>query len=157
MKNSDSNPTNDDLKYSTDDFVKINLDNQNIDKIKIIKKEGIPFKENEIIAKYLLKGEKNINNVKSPIYGWIVKYEENDKTLILEKCKHEIFYVNLCTKCGYEKTEKEEKETKSYGFINKDFYISKEKAESLEKSRVEDYLTSKKLILLLDLDNTILH
>ena len=157
MKNSDSNPTNDELKYSTNDFVKISLDNPNLDKIKIIKKEGIPFKENEIIAKYLLKGEKNTNNVKSPIYGWIVKYEENDKTLILEKCKHEIFYVNLCTKCGYEKTEKEEKETKSYGFINKDFYISKEKAESLEKSRVEDYLTSKKLILLLDLDNTILH
>ena len=156
MKNPDSN-SEQDIKFSSDDFVKINLDDQNIDKVKIIKKEGIPFKEKEVIAKYLLKGEKNINYVKSPIYGWIIKYEKNDKVLILEKCKHEVFYVNLCTKCGYEKTEKDEKEIKSYGFVNKDFYFSKEKAESLEKSRVEDYLTSKKLILLLDLDNTILH
>ena len=148
-------PLNKDLKYSSDDFVKMDLNISGIEKIKIIKKEGAPFKEDDVIVKYILKGEKDIKFIKSPIYGWIVKYEEDDKILILEKCKHEMVYINLCTKCGYKKTENDE--FKAYGFTNKEFFFSKEKAESLEKTKVQDYLTSKKLILLLDLDNTILH
>ena len=150
-------PLNINLKYSSDDFVKLKLDKPEIEKIKIIKKIGDSFKKDDNIAKYLMKGNRNINYVKSPIYGWIVKYEEDDKVLILEKCKHEIFYGHLCTKCGYQKTEKDGIETKAYGFMNNDFYFSKEMAETIEKAKVDDYLTSKKLILLLDLDNTILH
>ena len=159
MKNTDEiiSSHNTNLVYSSDNFFKLNLDKPEIEKIMLIKKEGEGFKKDEKIAKYLLKGKENINYVKSPINGWIVKYEEDEKILILEKCKHDIFYHRLCTKCGYERTEIDEKNIKTYGFMNNEFYISKEKAESLEKSKVEDYLTSKKLILLLDLDNTILH
>ena len=47
--------------------------------------------------------------------------------------------------------------TKNYGFLTKDFSYSQSKAEDLEKSFVNDYLEKKKLILLLDLDNTIIH
>ena len=158
MKNPEkANPLITDWENTSDNFVKLNLDKPEIEKLMIIKKKGTPFKKDDKIAKYLLKGKDNLFYIKSPIYGWIVKYEEDDKTLILEKCKHEIFYFRLCTKCGYEKTEEYGEERKAYGFMDNDFYISKEKAESLEKSKVDDYLTSKKLILLLDLDNTILH
>ena len=145
------------LNTNTDDYIKMNLDKPDLEKIIILKKEEIPFKKDETIAKYKLKGKENINYIKSPIYGWIAKYEEDNKILILEKCKHEMFYVRTCTKCGYEKSEEDKKDVKTYGFMNNDFSFSKEKAESLEKLKVENYLTSKKLILLLDLDNTILH
>ena len=145
------------LNTNTDDYIKLNLDKPDLEKIIILKKEEIPFKKDETIAKYKLKGKENINYIKSPIYGWIAKYEEDNKILILEKCKHEMFYVRTCTKCGYEKSEEDKKDVKTYGFMNNDFSFSKEKAESLEKLKVENYLTSKKLILLLDLDNTILH
>ena len=158
MQNLEGNkPLNMNLNYTSDDFVKLSLDKPEIEKLKIIKKLGDPFKKDENIAKYLLKGKENINYVKSPIYGWIVKYDENDKTLILEKCKHEIFYGLICTKCAYKKNEKDGLERKAYAFMNDDFSFSKEKAESIEKEKTDDYLTSKKLILLLDLDNTILH
>ena len=78
------------LNTNTDDYIKLNLDKPDLEKIIILKKEEIPFKKDETIAKYKLKGKENINYIKSPIYGWIAKYEEDNKILILEKCKHEM-------------------------------------------------------------------
>ena len=72
----------------TDDYVKLNFDKPEIEKIIILKKEEMPFKKDDNIAKYKLKGKEDIHFIKSPIFGWIVKYEEDTKTLILEKCKH---------------------------------------------------------------------
>ena len=156
MKDKDENNNLEkDIDYSSDNLIKINLNKPGIEKIKILKKEKIAFKKDDIIAKYKIKEKENINSVKSPIYGWIVKYEENEKLLILEECKHEMFYCDLCAKCGYKKTEKDELMT--FGFMKNDFSYTKEKALSMEKTKVDDYLTAKKLILLLDLDNTILH
>ena len=156
MKDKDENNNLEkDIGYSSDNFIKINLNKPEIEKIKILKKEKIAFKKDDTIAKYKIKEKENINSVKSPIYGWIVKYEENEKLLILEECKHEMFYCDLCAKCGYKKTEKDELMT--FGFMKNDFSYTKEKALSMEKTKVDDYLTAKKLILLLDLDNTILH
>ena len=156
MKDKDENNNLEkDIGYSSDNFIKINLNKPEIEKIKILKKEKIAFKKDDIIAKYKIKEKENINSVQSPIYGWIVKYEENEKLLILEECKHEMFYCDLCAKCGYKKTEKDELMT--FGFMKNDFSYTKEKALSMEKTKVDDYLTAKKLILLLDLDNTILH
>ena len=154
-KKDENNNLEKDIGYSSDNFIKINLNKPEIEKIKILKKEKIAFKKDDIIAKYKIKEKENINSVKSPIYGWIVKYEENEKLLILEECKHEMFYCDLCAKCGYKKTEKDELMT--FGFMKNDFSYTKEKALSMEKTKVDDYLTAKKLILLLDLDNTILH
>ena len=139
------------------DFVKIDLNKPEITKIVLFKKEGIPFKKDDKIAYYYLndKKEKKIF-VKSPIYGWILKYISDDKKIILEPCKHDTFYFNVCTKCGFEKTENNNI-NRSYGFLNKGFTYSKEKAEKLEKTYINNYLEQKKLILLLDLDNTIIH
>ena len=150
-------------KYKTEkneyfnDLVKIDLNKAEITKIVLIRKEGIPFKKDENIAFYYTNNKKDKKIfVKSPIYGWILKYISDDKKIILEPCKHDTFYFNLCTKCGFEKTENNNL-NKSYGFLNKGFSYSKEKAETLEKSYVNNYLQQKKLILLLDLDNTIIH
>lgn len=153
LEEKEKNEQNEDFN----DLVKIDLNKPEITKIILIKKENIPFKKDEKIAFYYInnKKEKKIF-VKSPIYGWILKYISDDKKIILEPCKHDTFYFNLCTKCGFEKTENNNI-NKSYGFLNKGFSYSKEKAENLEKSYVNNYLQKKKLILLLDLDNTIIH
>ena len=137
----------------------IDLNKPDIDKIILLKNIGKPFKKDEKIIKYLVKGKANPIIIRSKIYGWILKYIEEDKKIILEECPHETFYVNLCIKCGFKKTANydTENETKGYGFLADDFSYSKAKAESLEKSAVENYLENQKLILLLDLDNTILH
>ena len=138
------------------DFVKIDLNKPEITKIFLLKKEGIPFKKDDKIAYYYLNNKTEKILVKSPIYGWILKYISDDKKIILEPCKHDTFYFKVCTKCGFEKTENNSI-NRSYGFLNKGFTYSKEKAETLEKSYVNNYLNQKKLILLLDLDNTIIH
>ena len=54
---------------NTDDNVKINFDQPEIKKIIILKKEEIPIKKDDNIAKYKLKDKDNINYIKSPIFG----------------------------------------------------------------------------------------
>ena len=139
-------------------ITKIDLNKPDITKICILKKDGVPFKKDEKIAKYFTKDDPNKPvYIKSPIFGWILKYVSDDKKLILESCKHDTFYVNLCIKCGFKKTKEYQNQTKEYGFLSNDFSYSLEKAESLEKSVVNKLLKEEKLILLLDLDNTIIH
>ena len=68
MQNKDeSNTFEKDLNNSSDNFVKIDLDKPEIEKIVVLKEEGKPFKKDDVIAKYLIKGKENINYVKSPI------------------------------------------------------------------------------------------
>ena len=148
------------MNEDNNDLIKLDLNKPEITKINILKKEGVPFKKDENIAICYTKDEKvKKKYIKSPINGWILKYISDEKKLILEPCKHDTFYVNLCVKCGFKKTEEynSKNNTKSYGFLTKDFSYSKLKAETLEKSFVNNYLEKKKLILLLDLDNTIIH
>ena len=154
----DEKGNKDESQYNN--LIKIDLNKPEITKIILLKKEKVAFKKDEKIAVYYINNKKDKPNyVKSPIFGWILKYVSDDKKLILEPCRHDTFYVNLCIKCGFKKTEQytDESQIKSYGFLTKDFSYSKAKVESIEKSVVNNYLEKKKLILLLDLDNTIIH
>ena len=155
-KNKESKTSIDDEMNTTNNITKIDLNIPNLTKLISLKKEGAPFKKDDRIIKYFTN-EPNPKYIKSPIFGWILKYDSDDKKLILESCPHDTFYVNLCLKCGFKKTEEYENQTKSYGFLATDFSYSLKRAESLEKSVVNNYLNNEKLILFLDLDNTIIH
>jgi len=155
-KHKDSKSSNENETNTASNITKIDLDIPNLTRLVCLKKEGVPFKKDDRIIKYFTK-EPNPNYIKSPIFGWILKYDSDDKKLILESCPHDTFYVNLCVKCGFKKTEEYENQTKSYGFLASDFSYSLKKAETLEKSVVNNYLNNQKLILFLDLDNTIIH
>ena len=140
-------------------LIKIDLNKPGIKKIHLLKPEKVPFKKDDKIIVYY-EGDKQDRKhlIKAPIYGWIYKYISDEKKIYLEQCTHDTFYVNLCIKCGFKKTDQyNESQIKGYGFLAKDFSYSKTKAESIEKSVVNNYLEKKKLILLLDLDNTIIH
>ena len=155
-KNKESKNSIDDEANTKSNITKIDLNIPNLTRIFCLKKEGVPFKKDDRIIKYFTNEDKP-NYIKSPIFGWILKYDSDDKKLILESCPHDTFYVNLCLKCGFKKTEEYENQAKSYGFLTSDFSYSKKRAESLEKSVVNNYLNNQKLILFLDLDNTIIH
>ena len=148
------------IQNDNNHLIKIDLNKPDVTKIVLLKKVGVPFKKDENIVKcYLNNNKEKSKYIKSPIYGWILNYISDEKKLILEPCKHDTFYVNLCVKCGFKKTEQYDNQnnTKGYGFLTSDFTYSKGKAESLEKYAVKNYLKEEKLILLLDLDNTIIH
>ena len=148
------NAINEDKK---DGLEVIDLNKPDVTKIVLLRKEEVPFKKGEKIAKYFINNDKSKPiYVESPIYGWILKYNPDDKKIILEPCKHETFYVKCCLKCGFKKTEEYDIMNKDR-FVANEFSYSKEKAESLEKKTIDTYLKKQKLIILLDLDNTIIH
>ena len=165
-KHKESKSSIDEEINTTSNITKIDLNIPNLTKLVCLKKEGTPFKKDDRIIKYFTN-EPNPKYIKSPIFGWILKYDSifgwilkydsDDKKLILESCPHDTFYVNLCLKCGFKKTEEYENQTKSCGVLAKDFSYSLKRAESLEKLVINNYLNNQKLILFLDLDNTIIH
>ena len=136
-------------------FEVIDLNKPDIKKISLLKKESATVKKDEKIAICYDNQEKAIP-IKSPIYGWVYKYLAEDKKIILEICPHETFYYNCCIKCGFMKNKEYDLQNKDRFSFN-EFSYSKGKAESIEKQQIETYLKQQKLIILLDLDNTIIH
>ncbi|ANQ07973.1 Uncharacterized protein PCOAH_00022220 [Plasmodium coatneyi] len=81
-----------------------------------------------------------------------------------EMCKHEVIFSGLCTNCflnqeEINKNRKEQKYFLSPGFLTneKDLYINTDKVIDLEKERISNIIKNRKLCLVLDLDNTLLH
>lgn len=150
---------------------KISLNAPEIDKVTLILREGSYFSKDQKIAKYTYKQDSSNSSdsngglrkpipISAPFYGRLLKYDKEEKELILEKCKHDSFYFNLCTKCNYDKSK--DKDTNNdnyqkYTSLHPFLTFSLDKAKKEEMNIVKKYLVSKKLILLLDLDNTILH
>ncbi|CRG94185.1 NLI interacting factor-like phosphatase, putative [Plasmodium gallinaceum] len=80
------------------------------------------------------------------------------------KCNHEIIFSGLCTNCllsqeEINKNKEEQKYFLSPGFLTNEneLFINSDKAIDLEKERIRNVIENKKLCLVLDLDNTLLH
>lgn len=136
------------------------------DSIKIFKHENSFISKNERIGEYRL----TIGNkfpIISPDYAQILKIDKDNKEIVLEKCRHEVVYYNLCSSCGFKTTNKtinnnssqisDKQNTSSYMAISKVFKFTEERAKNEEIDILQKYLEKRKLILLLDIDNTILH
>lgn len=152
-------------------ITKISLNAPEIDKVTLILREGAYFSKEQKIAKYTYKESSSKSNnsnggfqkpipISAPFYGRLVKFNKEEKELILEKCNHDSFYFNLCTKCNYDKSKDKDTNNdnyQTYSSLHPFLTFSLDKAKKEEMNIVKKYLVSKKLILLLDLDNTILH
>ena len=150
---------------------KITISSAEVEKIIPIFQEGQFFSKGVKIAKFFYKKRENNekeeeNNIRKPIYiqspifGYIKKINIEEKSIVLSPCLHEVFYGNLCAKCGYKRTEEEIKKSenyKIYSSLSNDLTFDKNSAKKMEEKVINRYLNKKKLILLLDLDNTILH
>jgi RNA polymerase II subunit A-like phosphatase len=75
----------------------------------------------------------------------------------MEDCSHQVQYNGLCAVCGavLENLSDEEKINMSYDNIG--LTVSRSEAERLEKENAKRLLESRKLSLILDLDQTIVH
>lgn len=150
---------------------KITISSAEVEKIIPIFQEGQFFSKGVKIAKFFYKKRENNekeeeNNIRKPIYiqspifGYIKKINIEENSIVLSPCLHEVFYGNLCAKCGYKRTEEEIKKSenyKIYSSLSNDLTFDKNSAKKMEEKVINRYLNKKKLILLLDLDNTILH
>jgi TFIIF-interacting CTD phosphatases, including NLI-interacting factor len=109
---------------------------------------------------YKMVGEEKEILIKSPCTGKIIFLETpseeltSQKVCVIERCKHDVVTHGLCTFCGAKPTEM----TNQYvGFVDRNFAISDNKAQEIYSELESRILTEKKLFLVLDLDNTIIH
>ena len=152
--------------------ITVKLSSPDIEKIIPLFKEEQFFSKGEKIIKYYYKQNKNENNNQldknerkpiyycSPIYGYIKKIILDEKTIILSPCLHEALFGNYCVTCGYKKTDEDNEKSenyKVYSSLSNDLIFDKNSAKKMEQNVINRYLNKKQLILLLDLDNTILH
>lgn len=90
--------------------------------------------------------------INSPINGMVKKITKEE--IVIEKCQHDYFYSGLCTSCG----EKQDDSNKNhYLTMSQTIHFSNKRAKEIEKEIINKLVINKKLILLLDIDNTILH
>ena len=134
---------------------KISLNAPEIDKVTLILREGSYFSKDQKIAKYTCKQDSSNSSdsngglrkpipISAPFYGRLLKYDKEEKELILEKCKHDSFYFNLCTKCNYDKSKDKDtnndnyqKYTSLHPFLT--FSLDKAKKEEMNNEKSNDH------------------
>ena len=82
------------------------------------------------------------------------KNSHDTSEIKITECKHDMSYAGYCTYCG-EPTK--QMEQKSYRGFNSCISYSKARALQEEKKYVEKLLKNQKLILVLDIDHTLVH
>jgi hypothetical protein len=82
------------------DIIKIQITEKNIKEFKMFyKKDSFIIKEKKI-GEYKI-GEKKFILI-SPISGRILEIDEDNFKIIIERCKHDQTYINLCVYCGFD-------------------------------------------------------
>lgn len=142
------------------DIIKIELTEKlDIKDFKVFYKLNSYIKNDSKIGEYKI-AEKTFP-LNSPICGKILEIDQEEYKIVIERCKHDQTYINLCVFCGFDvrnsKELSQKKNINTYVSISNTIGFSEERAKFEEKKIVNKYLNNKKLILLLDLDNTILH
>lgn len=110
------------------------------------------------IADLEIKDNKSNNFIKQvikcPEAGKLVKFDS--ECIVLERCQHNSFFGNQCTDCGIN-INNNINTRNSYLSLSQDIHFSNNQAKKLEVEVLQKLKNNKKLILLLDVDNTILH
>jgi len=63
------------------------------------KKDSFIIKERKI-AEYFI-GKKKCN-LYAPVSGTVISIDEDDLKIVVQRCKHDQTYYNLCVYCGYD-------------------------------------------------------
>ena len=116
------------------------------------KKEGV-LTEKSSGSEVKVKAKQNF--IKSPVYGKLIDYSKEDHCFFISPCKHEKLFGKMCITCGF--VTSETSNNSIYNSLSNEISFSENLANKYVKSMVNKYLKERKLILLLDLDNTILH
>jgi FCP1-like phosphatase family protein len=138
-------------KTEEEDITKLEFNEADDKSFKIYHNEGVYVQKGRKMGEYVNRLGHKVPII-SDFFGKILKIDVEEKTVVIEKCKHEIVLYKLCASCGCEMPK-----SKPFISIHSQLSFSQSKAKEEEESVVKKYLDNKKLILLLDIDNTILH
>ena len=123
-------------------------------------KEEINKEINEEIIEEEKFLEKKLFSVNS---GFIYNLIEENKVLTnkmpifyMKKCSHNIVFNSLCAECG-EVVELSKKNVFAIAQQSKNLTFGDEKSQEIDKEFTENLIKEKKLLLILDLDNTLIH
>jgi FCP1-like phosphatase family protein len=136
---------------NNEDLVKLEFNEAKGESFKLFYKENASIRKDQIIGKYINHIGKEVPVI-SNFYGKIYKIDLHEKTVVIEKCQHEMVLKKLCTACGCEMPK-----AKTYVSLHNEISFNEKKIQIEEQNLVNKYQENKKLILLLDIDNTILH
>ncbi|CAG9324329.1 unnamed protein product [Blepharisma stoltei] len=77
----------------------------------------------------------------------------------IDKCKHEMEFGGMCAFCGYRSNENEQADIEKLhcGVTGRNLKFNEDLAVALEHKKKQKLLKEKKLLLVLDLDHTLLH
>ncbi|KNC37771.1 hypothetical protein PFLG_02684 [Plasmodium falciparum RAJ116] len=163
-----SDHKNNNVKKKEDTNV-ISLDSKYNEKKNVINfilnnRKNFEIKNNPIVLRSNNNGKINIlKNDDNQEYIYINNENELLCEVIDVKCNHEIIFSGICTNCLLNQEEINKSEEQKY-FVTPSFlpgqnelYINTDKAIDLEKERMRTIINKKKLCLVLDLDNTLLH
>ncbi|SOV22851.1 NLI interacting factor-like phosphatase, putative [Plasmodium sp. DRC-Itaito] len=163
-----SNLKNNELNKKDDTNV-ISLDSKYNEKKNVINfilnnRKNCEIKNNHIFLRSNNNGKINIlKNHQNEEYIYINNANELLCEILDVKCNHEIIFSGICTNCllNQEEINKSEEQksfvTPSFLPGQNELYINTDKAIDLEKERMRTIIDKKKLCLVLDLDNTLLH
>lgn len=139
------------IKTEEEDIIKLEFNEADDNSFKIYYNEGTIVQQGRKLGEYINRLSTKVPII-SNFFGKILKIDKEEKTITIEKCKHEIILYKLCASCGCEMEK-----SKPFISLHSKLSFSQSKAKEEEESVVKKYLDNKKLILLLDIDNTILH
>eukprot|EP00388_Colpodella_angusta_P015173 GDKJ01037655.1.p1 GENE.GDKJ01037655.1~~GDKJ01037655.1.p1 ORF type:complete len:815 (-),score=193.65 GDKJ01037655.1:317-2761(-) len=119
--------------------------------------------ENQVIA--TIKGNDGKSyEIRSPVAGTLEDFSvsKNDHVVIgqeigmVKLCSHAVLMRDICVSCGF---SVKQSDSVFAGFMSTDqsFKISKEYAKEKEDHLAQKYMQEKKLVLVLDFDNTLAH
>jgi RNA polymerase II subunit A-like phosphatase len=135
-----------------------------IKKFKI--KEGSAVNTGTILCEYQLPNSEKIFRLKSNYNGTVkelllregTETEKGSALVNIELCRHLTIWRNMCAECGLDLREQETRSASvAMEHMIPDLLISEKRAEVLGREDEERLLKNRQLVLLVDLDQTLIH
>jgi hypothetical protein len=81
------------------EYIRIHLNHPNMKDIKFYAGKDKFVQEGKVLGVFAIEGKEH--KIESPVYGKILKIDIEDREIIIEPCKHEKLYFNLCSDCSF--------------------------------------------------------
>ncbi|CAH00236.1 protein serine/threonine phosphatase [Kluyveromyces lactis] len=125
----------------------------------------------DVLVKYEEKTKKQrvdrVATFDSPVSGTVKEWHcsvkdefasaNHEVITIRQDCNHDITYGGLCVQCGNTVDEEDNSKNLTISHVNTNIKVSEQQAETLERSSLTRLREEKKLVLVVDLDQTVIH
>lgn len=130
------------------------------------KKTNFYYRESEEICSFIFSDFSDLLTFKMPLIGKLVwktptliqsSFTYQEGLFTIKFCYHDELFMNLCTSCGFQ-LEIRESNTNVHAMISNELKILSDRRKLQMVEKIKSDLHSKRhLLLILDLDNTLIH